>query len=169
VKQDDLSVCYRKIDAPLVPVYLRPMSGEHVEKIKQLWDKLRYIRVDLWSRLRSRSPTPDKNRNTISSNSKLHYQLTKESLSQLLGLVWTVVPQRPDYYIAAMENQKKTIENRLQTKQQARINQQRLEKTRSRQLLQTEHICFMLAALLETPKCIKEPPSLIIQEINPLE
>ena len=41
-KADDLSLCYRKIDAPLMPVYLRPLSAEQVAQIKQRWDKLRY-------------------------------------------------------------------------------------------------------------------------------
>jgi len=50
-KQDDLNECNRKIDTPLMPVYLRPMSEAQVEQIKQRWDKLRYIRVDLWRRL----------------------------------------------------------------------------------------------------------------------
>ncbi len=54
---DELSTCYRRINAPLMPVYLRPMSEEQVERIKQQWDKLRYARVDIWRRLSGRSPT----------------------------------------------------------------------------------------------------------------
>lgn len=46
-KADDLSLCYRKIEAPLMPVYLRPFSEEQVGQIKQRWDKLRYARVGL--------------------------------------------------------------------------------------------------------------------------
>jgi len=33
-KADDLSKCYSKIETPLMPVYLRPMSEEQVEQIK---------------------------------------------------------------------------------------------------------------------------------------
>jgi len=40
---------------------------------------------------------------------------------------------------------------------------------RSRQLLQTEHISFMLAALLETTQCLEGPPSIITKEQSPLE
>jgi hypothetical protein len=50
-KQNDLNECYHKIEMPLMPVYLKPISEEQVEQIKQRWDKLRYIRVDLWRRL----------------------------------------------------------------------------------------------------------------------
>ena len=39
-RQDDLSICYRKIDTPLMPIYLKPMSEEQVAQIKQRWDKL---------------------------------------------------------------------------------------------------------------------------------
>jgi hypothetical protein len=35
-KAEDLSACYRKIDAPLMPVYMRPMSREQVDQIKKL-------------------------------------------------------------------------------------------------------------------------------------
>lgn len=45
-KAEDLRQCYQKIDAPLMPVYLRPLSAEQVGQIKQRWDKLRYARVD---------------------------------------------------------------------------------------------------------------------------
>ncbi|MBC8216861.1 MAG: hypothetical protein H8E73_00195 [Planctomycetes bacterium] len=168
-KADDLSICYRKIDAPLMPVYLRPMSAEQVGQIKQRWDKLRYDRVDLWRRMSSRSSTPGGNGDAPSPNAKRDYDLTKESLSQLLGLVWMVVPQRPDYYLAAMDNQIKALKRRVQVKRQARSDQQRLEKTRSRQLLQTEHISFLLAALLETPQCLEGVPPVVTQEKNPLE
>jgi len=57
-KADDLSLCYRKIELPLMPVYLHPLSAEQVAQIKQRLDKLRYARVDLWRQLISRSPTP---------------------------------------------------------------------------------------------------------------
>ena len=168
-KADDLSLCYGKIDVPLLPVYLRPMSEEQVGRIKQRWDKMRYARVDLWRRLSNRSPAVGENSDTPSPNAERDYQLTKESLSQLLGLVWKVVPQRPDYYLEAMENQTKALKQRLQSRREARGNQRRLEKERSRQLLQVEHIGFLLAALLETPLCPEESPSIITQEQRPLE
>lgn len=95
--------------------------------------------------------------------------MTKESLSQLLGQIWMVVPDRPDYYLGAIENRNKALKGRLQSKRNARSDQQLLEKTRSRQLLQTEHISFMLAALLETTMCLERIPPLITQEQSLLE
>ena len=151
-KQDDLSVCYRKIDVPLIPVYLRPMSDEQVEQIKQFWDKLRNDRVDLWRRLSGEQTAFSDNGNSTSRNVEHDYQLTKECFSQLLSLVWMVVPQRPDYYLSALENQKKVLEQRVQSRRTARRKQQRLEIERSRQLPQTEHISFLFAALLEIPQ-----------------
>jgi hypothetical protein len=146
---DDLNVCYRKIDVPLIPVYLRPLSAEQVERIKQCWDKLRYDRVDLWRRLSGEQTTFSDNCYSTSRNVEHDYQLTKESLSQLLGLVWMVVPQRPDYYLRALENRSKALEQRVQSRRTAQAKQQSLEIERSRQLPQTERISFMFAALLE--------------------
>ena len=169
-KADNLSLCYRKIDAPLMPVYLRPLSAEQVAQIKQRWDKLRYARVDLWRRLDPGSKTSSVNGDATSSGTERHYQLTKESLSQLLAQIWMVVPQRPDYYLNALEKRTRALKRRFQSKRNARSDQQRLEKERSRQLLQTEHISFLLAALLETPHCLEGgPPSFSTQEQIPLE
>jgi len=168
-KADDLNLCYRKIDAPLMPVYLLPLSAEHVAQIKQRWDKLRYARVDLWRRLGGSLNPTSKEGGAIISDTERHYQLTKKSLSQLLGLVWKVVPQRPDYYLAAMENQIKALKSRQQSKSKARSDQHRLEKERSKQLLQVEHISFLLSCLLETPLCLEGAPSLITHEQRPLE
>jgi hypothetical protein len=168
-KADDLSLCYGKIDAPLMPVYLRPFSVEQVAQIKQRWHKLRYARVDLWRKLGGGSTTPSDGDDATISNTERHYQLTKKSLSQLLGQVWMVVPQRPDYYLKALENRTKALKQRLQSKRQAQSNQQRLEKTRSRQLLQVEHISFLLTCLLETPLCLEDGQSIIMQKQRPLE
>jgi len=149
-KADDLNLCYRKIEAPLMPVYLKPMSEEQVAQIKQSWNNLRYIRIDLWRRLNDSSKTPVENLDAPSSNAKYDYQLIKESLSQLLELVWTIVPQRPDYYLSAIKNRDNELKRCFQSKSMARSDQQLLEKECSRQLLQIEHISFILAALLET-------------------
>ena len=162
---EDLSECYRKIETPLIPVYLKPISEEQVQQIKQSWAKMRHERVDLFSRLNSGSKMHLKEDIETSSNIESDYQLTKESLSQLLGLVWMIVPQRPDYYLNAIDNQNKALKLRFQLNSQARINHQRLEKERSRQLLQTEHISFMLAALLETPRCFDGSVSISTQDL----
>lgn len=80
-------------------------------------------------------------------------------------------PKRPDYYLSALGNRNKVIQRRFQSRRDARSDLQRLEKERSRQLLQVEHISFLLAALLETPHCLEGaplPPSVITQKQNPL-
>jgi hypothetical protein len=163
-KTEELSLCYGKIDTPLKPVYLHPLSTEHVLKIKQRWDKLSYARFDLWRKLNSNPKTPYKDDNSSISDTERHYQLTKKSLSQLLGLVWMIVPQRPHYYLAAMENQTKELKRRQQSNLDAHSNQRRLEKERSRQLLQVEHISFLFNVLLETPLCFDKAPSTITRE-----
>jgi len=145
-KENDLSVCYSKIDAPLIPVYLRPLSEEQVEQIKQRWDNLRYSRVDLLRRLVGNSTTPAENSDAPSSNAERDYQLTKKSLSQLIGQIWMVVSQRPDYYRSALKNRSNSVKRRLKSISMAQSDQQNLERERSRQLLQTEHISFLLAA-----------------------
>jgi hypothetical protein len=96
-KVEHLSECYCKIESPLMPVYLKPMSEEQVEQIKQRWDKMCYARVDLWRKLDGNSAMPDRNSDTPSQNAKRDYRLTKESLSQLLGLVRMIVPQRESW------------------------------------------------------------------------
>ncbi len=153
-KADDLTKCYSNIDAPLIPVYMWSISEEQVGQIMQSWDKLRYARVDLWRRLSVGSTMQLKNSDTTSHNAKRDYELTKESLSQLLGLVWMVVPQRPDYYLNAMRNWNNALKRRYQSMQKARSYQQHMEKECSRQLLQIEHISFLLTALLEQPVCL---------------
>jgi uncharacterized membrane protein YphA (DoxX/SURF4 family) len=79
-----------------MPVYLHPLPEEKVAQIKERWDNLSYARVDLWRKLISDPKPSYKDGRTMISDAERHYQLTKESLSQLLGLVWKVVPQRQE-------------------------------------------------------------------------
>lgn len=168
-KADDLSQCYRKIDAPLIPVYLRPFSEAQMEQIKQRWYNLRYARVDLWRRLGDSSKAPVENRDASSSSAERDYELTKKCLAQLLGQIWMVASQRPDYYVSALENRNEALQRRYQSIRQARTDKQRMEKEYSRQLFQTEHISFLLTALLETPACFDESVHIRIRESIPLE
>lgn len=167
-KADHLSQCYRKIAAPLMPVYLRPFSEEQVERIKQRWGDLRYARVDLWRQLGGDSTTSTEDRNVPPSNSERDYQLTQRSLDQLLAYIWPIVAPAPDYYRSAFENRGDALQRRLQSMRKAASDERRLEKERSRQFLQTEHISFLLAALLETPRCLDRSPSMREQEAGPL-
>ncbi|MDT8302630.1 MAG: hypothetical protein RQ760_14190 [Sedimentisphaerales bacterium] len=168
-KTDDLSVCYGKIDAPLMPVYMRPLYKEQVKQIKQRWDKMRYVRVDLWRKLNDSSTTQSKNGNASSIKAQLDYKFTKESLSQLLGQVWMVIPERPIYYLEAMQNRIKALKQRFQSRRKARSQQRRLEEERSRQLLQVEHIGFLLVCLLESPQCFEDYLPNITKVQIPLE
>jgi hypothetical protein len=168
-KQDDLNICYRKIDTPLEPVYMWPMTEEKVKQIKQRWDKLRYIRVDLLRRLDSGSTIFSVNNSAPSLNTERDYQLTKKSLSQLLGQIWIVVSERPDYYISALKNRSRTIQESFQSRRQAWNNESNLEKGRSRQVLQTEHIGFLLSALLDMAKHVNKSASVNTQDQIPSE
>ncbi len=163
-KADHLSQCYLKIEAPLMPVYLRPLSEEQIGQIWQRWGDLRYARVDLWRQLSGRLTTPAEDHRAPSSNSERDYQLTQKSLSQLVAHIWAIVAQRPDYYRSALDSRSDALKRRFQSMREARSDQQRLEKERSRQLPQTEHIGFLLAALLETPRCLDGSTSAKAQE-----
>jgi len=168
VKANDLNLCYNRIDAQLMPVYLHPFTAEQVEQIKDRWDELRFARVDLWRRLSKRSTTAGENNDASSPNAERDYELTKESLSQLLAQVWMVFPQRPDYYVEALNNRTRALKRHQQLRREARSEQRRLEKERSRQLLQVEHISFLFVSLLETPLCFDKAQS-IMQGQRPLE
>jgi len=168
-KADDLNQCYRKIDAPLMPVYLRSMSEEQIELIKQRWNKLRYVRVDLWRKIGDSSKAPIERRDALSSNAERDYELTKKCMAQLLGQIWIVIPRCPDYYVSALKNHSRSLQDRLQSKRHAQSYHQRLEKERSRQLFQTEHIGFLLTSLLETPACFDESVKIRIREPIPLK
>ena len=168
-KADHLSQCYRKIEAPLLPVYLRPLSEAQVGQIKQRWDKLRYARVDLWRRLGGNSTTPAENNDAPLSNAEHDYQLTQRTLEQLLAYIWSIAVERPDYYRSAVENRSNAVKRRLQSMREARSEQEHLERDRSRQFLQTEHISFLLAALLETTWQLDRSASVRTQEQIPLE
>ena len=152
-----------------MPVYMRPLSAEQVEQIKQRWGNLRYARIDLWRRLDDSSKIPAEKRDATLSNEELSSELTQKSLSQLLGQIWMVIAQRPEYYVCALENRNDALKRHFQLKRQARNNETRLEKTRSRQLLQTEHIGFLLSALLETPRQIDRSEQLSTQKQIPSE
>jgi hypothetical protein len=163
-RADGLSLCFRRIDAPLMPAYLRPMSDEQVKQIKQRWHDLRYTRVDIWRQVGRRLPVPGRNGSVRPSTAERDHQLAKKTLSQLHGLIWMSAPQRPEYYLASLENRNKAVRLRSQVKRQAWSTKRRLEKTRSRQLPQIEHVSFLLATLLETAGCVDLAPPVESEE-----
>jgi hypothetical protein len=99
--EDDLANCYRKIDTPLLPIFLRPLTEARLDQLKQRWQDLRYSRVDLWRQIGN----SDKNSQQSAPLSQHpHYLLTQRSLAQLLSQVWAVAASPPDYYRAAAAN-----------------------------------------------------------------
>jgi len=168
-KADDLGECYRKIEAPLLPNFLRPFSQGQVEQIKQRWHDLRYARVDLWHQLGGAATTSGDNGPSPSLDAHSDYLLTQRSLAQLRAHIWSIVAPAPDYYRRAVGNHIEAQKRRLQSTSQAWQEERRLEKERSRQLLQTEYISFLLPALLETPESLQGSLSIRAQEETQLE
>jgi hypothetical protein len=158
---DHLADCYRRIEAPLLPIYLHPFSQAQLEQIKQRWHDLRYARVDLWRQLGG-DDTP-RTRNLAPSSeqakpSKDHpdYLLARRSLSLLHGPIWDTVGAPPEYYRAAVANHIDAQKRRVQSRAEASAAERRLEREYSRQIFQTEQIAFLMGALLESPPCFEE-------------
>ncbi len=167
-KADHLSECYRKIEAPLLPIFLRAFSAAQVEQLEQRCHDLRYARVDLWRLLGGDSKkSGEGNRDPQPLDPQQQYLLTQRCLVQLQGQIWVIVAPAPDYYRKAMGNQMLAQRRLLQTSSQARNQERRLEQ--ERKVLQTEHLSFLLAALLETPQVFVESPSIQAQKETPLE
>jgi len=164
---DHLAECYRRIEAPLLPIYLEPFSQAHIDRIKQRWHDLRYARVDLWRQLGGDASISAGDANARPINTRPHYLLTQRSLAQLQAQLWATVGPAPGYYRSAVASHIAAQKRRLQSRSQAWAEERRLEKERSRQFLQTEQIAFLLAALLESPQCFDEPPSAEAQENIP--
>jgi hypothetical protein len=156
-KEDHLADCYRKIDAPLLPIFLHPLTDAQLDQLKQRWQDLRYSRVDLWRQLGGDSqPSPSPAELRLPPNSHPHYLLTQRSLAQLLSQIWTIAASPPDYYRSAVANRTNAEKRLLEAKSRAYTLERRLERERSRQFLQTEEISFLLTALIETARY---PPS----------
>jgi hypothetical protein len=68
-----------------------------------------------------------------------------------------------------LEGQANAAKRLVQSKREAQSYQQRLEKERSRQVLQTEHISFILAALLESPSRLNAAASVRPYEQTPVK
>ncbi len=90
-KADHLGECYRKIEAPLLPIYLRPFSQAQVDKIKQRWHDLRYARVDLWRQLGGKA-IMSVNKQQVSPHTHPHYLLTQRSLARKMPSILSSHP-----------------------------------------------------------------------------
>jgi hypothetical protein len=156
-RDDSLADCYRKIDAPLLPIFLHPLTDAHVKLLQQAWENQRDSRVDLWwqiidSEKAGQRPSP--------STPHPHYLLTQRSLNQLLSRVWTVTTSPPEYYRTAVANREDAQKRLFRAKSQGLALERRLERERSSQVLQAEEIGFLLRALIETatarPSAVQE-------------
>jgi len=92
---DHLALCYRNIEAPLVPVFGYLLSETQFEQVRQRWHDLRYARVDLWQQLGGRTTGPEKPTEPP-GQAGLDYRLTQKSLTQfqahIAAIVTTVSP-----------------------------------------------------------------------------
>jgi hypothetical protein len=176
-KDDSLADCYRKIDTPLLPIFLRPLTEATIEQLKDRWEKLRYSRVDLWRQIAGNAPSvetqnlapafagpgsPQRTRGSLQTRSLTahpHYLLTQRSLDQLLSQVWAIAVSPPEYYRTAATNRANAEKRLLQARSQAYSLERRLERERSRQFLQAEQIGFLLSALIETAKSPAPQPA----------
>ncbi len=154
---DRLAECYRRIDAPLLPIYLEPFSQTQIDRMKQRWHDLRYARVDLWRQLgggqsaqmqHPASPPPE----AKSSNEHPDYLLTQRSLAQLQPHIWAVATAAPGYYRSAVANHIDAQKRRFQSRIEAGNQERRLPRA----VLQAKQLSFLLAALLETARSSNE-------------
>jgi len=143
---DYLRECYSSIEAPLLPIFLRPFADEEVGRIKERWHGLRYARVDLWRQVGGRAVASAKQSQALSGKAHSDYLLVRRSLGQLRGAIWAMTAPAPDYYGAAVAKEIDLQRRRSQDRAQAWNDELRLEKT----ALRTEYISFLLAALLES-------------------
>jgi len=141
-KTAHLAECYRKIDTPLLPIYLKPLSQAQMEQIKGRWHDLRYARVDLWRQLgggRTSAATP-------SGLEHPDYRLMRGCLDPWIGQIWSLAATMPEYCRAAIADDQEFQRQRMKATSQARSREMRLNNA----VLQTEYLSFLLGALLET-------------------
>ncbi len=144
-KADYLADCYRRIDAPLLPIFLTPLSASQMEQVKERWHDLRYARVDLWRQFGGRVTSPG-NPTATSGREHPDYRLMRGSLDQWEGQIWALAATMPEYYRAAIADAQKAQRQQMEATSQARRQELRLNNA----VLQTEYLSFLLGALLET-------------------
>lgn len=147
-KADYMADCRRRIDVPLEPVYLTPLSTTQIDRIKQRWYDLRYARVDLWRQLRGGRTTSPGNQAAPPGRTHPDYLLMQRSLDQWQPYISAVAATAPEYYQAAAVDDLKAQRQRLSAISQARRQESRLGLA----VRQTEYFGFLLGALLETAR-----------------
>jgi hypothetical protein len=154
-RADYLADCYRRIDAPLLPIFLTPLSASQMDRIKGRWHDLRYARVDLWRQLGGRVTSPG-DPTAPSGRDHPDYRLMKGSLDQWEGHIWASATTTPQYYQTAIVNDRKAQREQFEAISRQRDRESRL----SNATMQTEYLTFLFGALLETAReQSSEPPA----------
>jgi len=109
---DHLAQCSHGIEAPLLPIYLRPFSEKEIAQIEQRWHNLRYARVDLWRSLGGEAIMAINKQQVESPLKHPHYVLAQRSLAQLIAGIWPVVARAPEYYVKALRSRDETLKRR---------------------------------------------------------
>ncbi len=161
---DHLVLCYHHIDAPLVPVFGDLLSDTQVEQVKKRWHDLRYARVDIWNRLGGEAMISLDGLEAMPVQEHPHYLLTQQSLAQFQAHVQAIAIVPCDHYRDALRHYTEAQLQRRKSLSQARRAEHRLERDHAGQLLQVEHLGFLLTALLETGAPVVETSSVEEQQ-----
>ncbi len=145
-KADYLRECYRNVEAPLLPIFQHPFSGQQAGQLQERWHSLRYARVDLWRQLGGGRKGPAVKQDTPSGKMHPDYLLAQRSLGQLRGQLWVIVAPAPDFYRTAVAKDIEAQRQHFRSRSDARRQEQRLGGA----VVQTEYLSFLLAALRET-------------------
>ena len=149
-RADHQALCDARIDAPLVPLFVHPLTPENVEAVKKRWHDLRYDRVDFWRRLGGKAIITVEHADGEPLQTHPHYLLTQKSLDQWLIHIQIIAIVPPDHYLQAIRERNEAQRRHRQSLSQAWADEKRLESEYQGQLLQTEYLSFLFAALLDT-------------------
>lgn len=89
-KANYLADCYRRIDAPLLPIFRMPLSVSQMEEIKERWYDLRYARIDLWRQLDMSARPAARDSRIGLEISHCDYTLMRRSLDAWETLIWGI-------------------------------------------------------------------------------
>ncbi len=145
-KMDYLADCHRNIDAPLLPIFLKPFTQDQIDQIRQRWHDQRYTRIDLWQQLAKTPKTSGENEAETLVRMHRDYLLTRRSLGMLHAGIQAIAAPAPEYFQSSVANALNVQRQRFLARFEARRHEMRL----STAAVQTEHLSFLLATLLET-------------------
>ena len=149
-RADHQALCDARIDTPLMPLFARGLSDEQIGQVTTRWHDLRYDRVDFWRQLGGKAIITIETDEAATLQTHPHYLLAQRILDQWLVHIqaMTVVP--PEHYLQALRDRNEAQRRHRQALSQAWADEKRIERQYHGQLLQTEYLSFLFAALLET-------------------